>query len=373
MSNYRVAIIGTGRVGYQFSFSDLPDNHVEAIQQSEHCELVAGVNRGREKLEAFGQRFGIEALYHDYQQMLAEIQPDICIVATHPELHCEMVLGCAAVPSTKAIICEKPMALSLDECDQMIEACERAGVLLQINHNRRWHPAWNLGLQLLNEGAIGELNHIYCYVDGGKPAPWWRSEREGPLLHDFTHFFDLMDMYAGEVEWLCGMAEQRRRPWAVEDFSVAFMKFTSGVTGLIQSAELTDYTDEAFELRGTTGVIRFVQEQLHLLQSVQDVYEPDSGFQWSSLQPKVVEHTAPVSTYVVALAELVTALESQGTDGNDVSVRSDGRVGRRSLEMVMAIYQSQLEGNRPVRFPISMGESGVAALRQAEQFGERAE
>jgi len=367
MTKYRVAIIGTGRVGYQFSFGGLPDNHAEAIQQSETCELVAGVNRGQEKLAAFGQRFGIEALYHDYQQMLAEVKPDICIIATHPELHRDMVLGCAAASSTKAIICEKPMALSLAECDQMIEACDQAGILLQINHNRRWHPAWNLGLKLLSEGAIGELNHVYCYMDGGKPAPWWRSENEGPLLHDFTHYFDLMDMYAGQVDWLCGLAEQRRRPWAVEDFSAAFMKFKNGATGVIHGAELTEYSDHAFELRGTTGVIRFDGEKVHLFQSEQDMYEPDSGFQWSSLQPKAVDHPAPASTYVIALGELVAALEGQG------NLRSDGRVGRRSLEMVMAIYQSQLESNQPVRFPLSMGQSGVALLRQAGQFKERAE
>ena len=58
---YRIAIIGTGRVGYQFRFGDLPDNHADAIQQHPDCLLVAGVNRGREKLEAFGRRFGVEA------------------------------------------------------------------------------------------------------------------------------------------------------------------------------------------------------------------------------------------------------------------------------------------------------------------------
>ena len=355
------------RVGYQFRFGDLPDNPAEAIQQHLDCQLVAGVNRGREKLVAFGQRFGIDALYHDFQLMLKEVEPDICIVATHPELHGEMVQGCAAAPSTRAIICEKPMALSLDECDRMIAACEEAGILLQINHNRRWYPEWNLGLELLRDGAIGELNHIYCYMDGGKPAPSWRSENEGPLLHDFTHYFDLMDLYGGEVDWLCGVAEQRRRPWAVEDFSAAFLKFKNGVTGVIHGAELTEYTDNSFELRGTQGIIRFVQEQVQLLQSVQDVYEPDSGFQWSGLQPRQVKRPEPASSYVVALDELVGALQGKG------QLRSDGRVGRRSLEMVMAIYQSQLEGNQPVHFPVSLGESGVAALRRCGHFEERPE
>lgn len=100
----------------------------------------------------------------------------------------------------------------------MTAACQAEDVLLQVNHNRRWHPEWVLAKTLLNAGAIGQLNHIYCYMDGGKPAPWWRSENEGPLLHDFTHYFDLMDLYAGDVEWLCGSLPhlaRRIRRWGL--------------------------------------------------------------------------------------------------------------------------------------------------------------
>ena len=367
MSDYRVALIGTGRVGYQFSFGDTPENHAEAVQDNPHCSLVAGVNRGREKLEDFGRRCRVDALYQDYRQMLAEVKPDICIVATHPELHEEMVVGCARAPSTRAIICEKPMALSLDQCDRMIAACQRADVLLQVNHNRRWNPEWNLGLALLRQGAIGQLNHIYCYMDGGKPAPWWRSDNEGPLLHDFTHYFDLMELYAGPLDWLCGMAEQRQRPWAIEDFSAAFMKFKNGVTGVVCGAELTQYTDSAFEVRGSEGVIRFPDERVHLYQSVQDMYEPDSGFQWSSLQEVEVDRPAPTSSYVEALTELVQALQGEGT------LRSDGEVGRRSLEMVAAIYQSQAAGNRPMTLPLADRTTGVPELREGGHFVARAE
>jgi predicted dehydrogenase len=131
-----------------------------------------------------------------YRQMLERERPELCIVATHPELHCTMVEECAAAPATRAIICEKPMALSLAECDRMITACERAGVLLQINHNRRWNPHWIQAQRLLAAGAIGELNYIHCYMDGCKPTPAWRSANEGPLLHDFSHYFDLLDLFA---------------------------------------------------------------------------------------------------------------------------------------------------------------------------------
>ncbi len=367
---YKVALIGTGRVGYQFTFSDLPDNHAAAVAASGRCRLTAGVNRGRKKLAEFGARFGVKALYHDHRRMLAESAPDVCIVATHPELHCRMVEDCAAAPSTRAIICEKPMALSLGECDRMIAACERAGVLLQINHNRRWHPEWIKARELLAAGAIGALNYIECSMDGGKPDPSWRSEREGPLLHDFSHYFDLLDLFAGPVEWLCGMAEQRSRPWAVEDFSAAFIKFASGVTAVMHGAELTDYEQHSFLLSGSTGVIRMEAEQVRLFRSQPGDVEADSGFAWRELAPAPVARPAPASTYTAALDELLDALEG-GAPASGAALRSDGRAGRRSLEMIMAIYRSQLDGNRPVAFPVTMAESGVEELRAAGQFVNR--
>ena len=76
-------------------------------------------------------------------------------------------------------------------------------------------------------------------------------------------------------------------------------------------------------------------------------------------------HPEPVSTYVEALTELVAALEGNGT------LRSDGSVGLRSVEMVHAVYQSQLDGNRPVHFPVSLKTSGVEALRAEGQFRDK--
>ena len=365
MPTYRVALIGTGRVGYQFDFSPLPDNHAEAVRAHPDCQLVAGVNRGTEKLKDFGKRFGVDALYLDYRQMLEEIQPDICIIATHPQLHAEMVEYCAAMPATQAIICEKPMALTIEECERMINACQRGNALLQINHNRRWHPGWNLARKLLDQGAIGRLNHIHCYMEGVKPAPWWTSDFEGPLLHDCTHYFDMMDFFAGPVDWLCGMAEQRRNPWPVEDFATVFLRFKNGISGQMYASELTDYTDHGFELRGEEGALRITGEKIDLLQPHLTRSEPKSGFQWKRLQSQAIERPPPASTYVEALQELVCALDGKGT------LRSDGHVGMRSLEMVHAVYRSQIEGNRPIRFAVHPKTSGLEVLRAEGRFRDK--
>jgi hypothetical protein len=106
-------------------------------------------------------------------------------------------------------------------------------------------------------------------------------------------------------------------------------------------------------------------ETVFLWAAHKSTYEPDSGFQWSGLQPQTLERPAPTSTYVAALDELVAALDGHG------ELRSDGEVGRRSMAMVAALYQSQLAGNRPVRFPLTDRGNPIVALRDAGWLVDR--
>jgi hypothetical protein len=106
-------------------------------------------------------------------------------------------------------------------------------------------------------------------------------------------------------------------------------------------------------------------ETVFLWAARKSLYEPDSGFQWSGLQPEPLERPTPSSTYVTALDELVTALDGHG------ELRSDGEVGRRSMAMVTAVYQSQLTGNRPVSFPLTDRSDPIVALRDAGRFVDR--
>ena len=130
----------------------------------------------------------------------------------------------------------------------------------------------------------------------------------------------------------------------------------------MHGAELSDYEYCTFLLSGSTGMIRMQDERVRLLQSRPGGTEADSGFQWRQLTESPVERPPDASSYSVALDELLDALEGK------TELRSDGRVGRRSLEMIMAVYQSQLRGNHPVSFPVTLTDSGVEALREAGQF-----
>ena len=156
MNMYRVGIMGCGRIAS--TMEDESDVHpisiAGAFEALPNTEIVAGCNRGAAKLHAFGERWSVDALYHDYREMLANEALDIVCVATHPPLHPEMVIA-AVEAGAKGIFCEKPMALSLGECDAMIDACEQNGAKMLINCSRRWSGEYQAAKDLIDSRRTG--------------------------------------------------------------------------------------------------------------------------------------------------------------------------------------------------------------------------
>ena len=138
MASYRAAVIGCGRIGStiddeqknrpQFRY---PWAHAPAYVEAKGVELVAGSDLATERLEDFKQRWGVTALYTDYQEMLAKEKPDIVSVTTRTTERAEVVMA-AAEAGVKAIYATKPMCHSLAEADAMIEVCRKHGVILAI-------------------------------------------------------------------------------------------------------------------------------------------------------------------------------------------------------------------------------------------------
>ena len=177
---YRVGVIGCGRIGSERDPDPpIPLTHAGAFHMLPQAKVVAGTNRGRERLEAFGRKWGVSALYHDHREMLEKENLDIVCIATHPELHEDEVID-AAEAGVKGIFCEKPIAISLAEADAMIDACDRASAVLLINHSRRWDPAYHKARELVEEGAIDEKK-----IKVPAPLP-------GPLAHSAAGLVGLL-------------------------------------------------------------------------------------------------------------------------------------------------------------------------------------
>ncbi|MBC8233694.1 Gfo/Idh/MocA family oxidoreductase, partial [bacterium] len=208
---YKVGVIGTGGISRAHS------NGYKAVKRT---EIIAGADVSEEQLKKYGKEYGIDKFYTDYIEMVEAEKPDIVSICTWVNSHCEMVTRVAKLGIVKGILCEKPMALSMEEADQMVEACEKAGIKFAIGHQRRHAAQHQKTKELIDSNAIGDLVWLW----GSSPPD---------LLDWGTHVADMMLFYAGEVEWLMGQIggrnpEQHRRGYYHAHPAQGYMKFKNG-------------------------------------------------------------------------------------------------------------------------------------------------
>ena len=297
----------------------------------------------------------MSALYHDYREMLAQEGLDIVAVATPPPVHPDMVAA-AAQAGVKGIFCEKPMALSLGECDAMLRACRQAGAKLLVNCTRRWNGIYEAARRVVQSEEMGPLLHLVGWCQGCKPIPSWEAETEGPMLHDTVHLFDIMRFFAGDVDWLIGTAPRRRRKeFRVEDAGMIVFEFKSGVDAVVVSDELAEHSRFGIELHFEKGMIRLEADG----QAFESRPAPTRETWWNRLY----ERDYPALPWqepaiLVAAKDLVEAV------GQDRECRCTGEDGRAAIEIIMAIYESQRRGHEKVRFPFENEQRMLDVLRQ---------
>ena len=152
MKEYKAAIIGCGRMarGHTASYKalDIP--------------IVAAADISQEALDRIKEEYGVEQTYTDYTKMLDEVKPDLVSVVTAELVHCEIVVA-AAKSGVKGIVCEKPMAMSLGEAQEMLDACEASGSKLTISHQRYYNPQYARARELVAQGTIGDVHFIEAF------------------------------------------------------------------------------------------------------------------------------------------------------------------------------------------------------------------
>jgi predicted dehydrogenase len=179
--------------------------------------------------------------------MLAQEQLDIVSICTWPPLHAEMAIAAAAA-GVRGIICEKPMAVNLQEADAMLDACERSGTLLLVSHQRRFHPCYRTARDLVAGGEIGELIGVHGIC-------------MGDLLTDGTHNIDLLRFYVGDapVKWVFGQIDtsevKYRYGHVTEKGSLVNFEFANGVRGLMELGAAAPRAYQKAYLHGSAGFI----------------------------------------------------------------------------------------------------------------------
>lgn len=340
MKRYRAGIIGCGRIA-----STSESNHADAHVANPRIDLVAGSDLIEEKLKAFSEKYGVEKLYTNYEDMLDNENLDIVSVTTWPDQHCKLTI--AAAERGINVICEKPMALTLAEADQMLEACDKSGAKLAINHQRRCCPYHLRAKELLDEGAIGRL--IAVRGEGGGGGGFG-------LMNTATHLFDQIRIFADDVDWVWAHVTKDGRDITPDDIHqtqrgggigagdkfTAYFRFKNGSYATVDS-----FGDFGSELIGTEGRI-LVRQRSRAFATPFAILRPGKGSgEWEPLDPP--EEKLKHSSLYWTVQEMIDAIEENRDH------RSSGKESRAALEMIMAVYESQICQAR-IQLPLEFTE-----------------
>lgn len=326
MNTYRVGFIGCGGIARAHAMGYHGANNA-------HIEFVAGsdLNPDGEKAQRLASEYGI-TLYGSHQEMLANEKIDLISICTWPKGHCEATLA-AAEYGARGIMCEKPMAINLEEADQMIAACDASGSTLAIGHAHRFSPQAEMARSLIQKGEIGTVSLIWghCSLD---------------LMNNGTHVIDLVNYLNGDVEaaWVMGQIDRQKNmsgrgnhpDMVVEDMAVGRVGYKNGVVGLIELGERAHQAYQ-FHVIGSDGIIDVNATDGPALKVL-------SGYrQRGWYAPELPE----VFSFQSELEELVEAVEGKKQH------RSSARHGRAALEIIMGIFESSARRS-VVEFPVDV-------------------
>ena len=255
MARLKAAVIGLGRIAStideeldDFDGVEFPYGHIPCYMSMPEVEVVGMSDTWVEQREAAGAKWGFEALYADYRQMLEETRPDIVSVCTSAKPRGDILLEIAnGGYGVRAIWAEKPITLSLAEADAAIGACKRANIALAINCTRRWQDDYLQVNALIDDGAIGDVVSVDSRSSCG-------------LSHNGSHLITTLTMYVPErAVSVVGEAElDEANP--DNDFSgVGLIRFPGNVRGYVRAYD-NGPNESSHDIVGTDGMIRIIND-----------------------------------------------------------------------------------------------------------------
>ena len=219
----------------------------KVLRGSEKIEVVCGVDPAEQTGAKYTADHGLP-VYTDYQQALKDPGVEAVILTVPHRLHEEAVVQAAA--AGKQVFCEKPLSLSVQSARRMIEACDRAGVVLGIGHERRFEPAWEEIKRMADAGELGTILHMEAHWSHDRwlnmAADNWRGSKEEAPAAGWTgmgvHLSDMMLSLAGQVVEVQAHTAKRILAIPTGDVVSAHFRFADGTTAHIAALSATpDY------------------------------------------------------------------------------------------------------------------------------------
>ena len=338
----RIALVGCGRISR---------NHFESIKNLKgESELVAVCDCIQERAEEAGEKNGVP-FFTDYDEMLAKSEADLVVIATPSGLHPEM--GIKAANAGINVMTEKPMAINIKSADELIDACDKNRVKLFVVKQNRLNTTMQLLKHAINKGRFGKIYTAYANVFWQRPqnyydlAPWrgtWALDG-GAFMNQASHYIDLLYWLMGDVEEVAAITGTLARDIEAEDAGSAVLRFANGAMGGVNISMLTfpKNLEGSVTILGERGTVKIGGMALNKVDhwEFSDYHDDDKVIEQSNYKPPNVYGFGHQAYYKNVFASLI----------GKKAPETDGRTGRKSLEIILAIYKSAKE-NKFVKLPL---------------------
>jgi predicted dehydrogenase len=271
-----IGIAGYGMMGKAHSYAYTVAPVMRSLPCRPRLRVISG--RDEEKVSRAATAYGFESWTTDWRELIRRSDVDIVDICTPPGTHAE--IASAAAAAGKAVICEKPLAVTYAQAASAVAAVRKAGVLNAVGFNYRRLPAVSLMKRMVDEGAVGKVRLVRAvwlsdeFVDPAIPYDW-RFDRSmgGTTIADLgSHLIDMATWMAGDIAQVCGQSEtftreRSNRAVTVDDASSALVRFESGACGVFEMARtaVRRPCDFTIEVNGSSGTLVFEYARLNEL------------------------------------------------------------------------------------------------------------
>lgn len=329
----KIALVGCGRIA---------PRHIDVVRQLDNAALVGVTDLDRARATERAAPHGIP-VFGTLDEMMEKARPQVVSVLTPSGDHPERVIELAR--RGVHVIVEKPMALRLEDADRMIEACDRAGVKLFVVKQNRYNLPVRRLRAAVEAGRFGRMvlgtvrvrwSRGQAYYDQDAWRGTWAQDG-GVLANQASHHIDLLLWMMGPVESVMAMTETRLVDIEVDDTAVAILRFTSGALGVIEATTATRPKDLEGSISilgegGSVEIAGFAMNEMRHWNFARPLAEDEKRL--------TEENTNPPDVYGFGHREFYRAVLENLRTGRRENGLVDGLEGRKSLELINAIYES---------------------------------
>ena len=343
MKTWNFGIVGAGLIA---------DFHAKALADIPNAKLIGCCDKIQERAKNLADKYEAKA-FESYEEMLKSEEVDIVTIATPSGFHMEPTI--AAAEAGKNVLCEKPLEVTLERIDAMIEAHEKSGTRLGGIFPYRFNDSQTVLREAINSGRFGVITYAGIYV------PWWRTDEYykdswhgtwkldggGALMNQSIHMVDMLCDVMPPIESLQAYTETLGHKIEAEDTAVAVMRYTNGALGIIYGTTAS-YPGQfrRFEITGTKGTVIQVENSFTVWQFADEKPQDEKiRKKFGQIEggggvadPAAITHDNHTRNFKAFLDALET--------GEDFWI-SDTEA-RKAVEVILAVYKSAKE-QKPVK------------------------